>query len=231
MIKIISLKDARGIKKSRREILSELSFLIHHSMVKTLCSSLINYEYFEDTLLNDTDYVLISYDSSNTNRSKTMKSVKRKSGLGGIRGFMLLTEEYKSLYISIVCNAPKPGRRTRSKRDVPKGTQLLYEAEMLGRKLGKHMIKLNALPHVILFYKNKLGYTTHNKDALEAFDQALKHYDISFGQFYDILMDKTIKKRHLPKEFLDIKEFYKALIGGSKYKKIDNDGLPMYKIL
>ena len=231
MIKIISLRDSTGQKKSRRDILRELSFLIHHSMIKTLCSSLINYEYFEDTLLNYTDYVLISYDSRNNNRVKTMKSVKHKTTSGGLRGFMLLSEDVDSLYVSIVCNAPKPGRRTRSKRDVPKGTQLLYEAEMLARKLRKTKIKLNALPHVILFYKNKLGYETHNKDDLEAFDKSLQYYGISFKQFYDVLMDKTIKKKNLPKEFLEIKEYYKALIGGSKYKKIDINGLPMFKIL
>ena len=99
-------------------------------------------QWWLDELVNDFKYLLY-YESEGTRKRHTR-----------IDGFLVCSDkklnfegENQFLYVDVVCSKFR------------KGKALLLQAEVLAKELGYTTIALNALPHVVSYYR-QLGYAT-----------------------------------------------------------------------
>lgn len=244
MIEVIDLKTLTSLGK--QEILRSMSSWL----LKTLCQDQISYEFFEYLLSSKkSDYLFISYDKRNPSLKSTrtksytvstklgsnMKYTKRKTKnspniqhTSSMRGFALVKSNPEYYYIHIICRGiSRSGLRLTSIKD--SGSDILNAIKNHALLNNKKEIKLNALPHVILYYKRfgyKLKSETQN-EYLEEFKSLLKtEYKNDFNHFlhdYNQNYDNTI----------EIFRLYNLILRGKPHKhagtatKIENDGILM----
>ena len=247
MIEVIDLKTLTTLGK--QEILRSMSSWL----LKTLCQDQISYDFFEYLLKsNQSDYLFISYDTLNssiksfrpkkytvsTKLGSNMKYTKRKTititktnksqRTSSIRGFALVKSKPDYYYIHIICRGvSRRDLRLTSIKD--SGSDLLNAVKNHALINNKKEIKLNALPHVILYYK-RFGYELNSasqNEHLEKFKSLIKsQYQNNFDDFlhdYNVNYDKTE----------EIFQVYNLILRGKPNKhagtatKVENDGILM----
>ena len=176
MIEVIDLKTLTPIGK--QEILRSMSSWL----LKTLCQDQISYGFFKYLLTSKkSDYLFISYDKRNpslksltpkkytvsTKLGSSMKYTKRKpktitnnslniQSTSSLRGFALVKSNPDYYYIHIICRGvSRRDLRLTSIKD--SGSDLLNSVKNHALLNNKKEIKLNALPHVLLYY-TRFGY-------------------------------------------------------------------------
>lgn len=248
MIEVIDLKTLTPLGK--QEILRSMSSWL----LNTLCQDQITYEFFEYLLTSkQSNYLFISYDKLNpsiksfgpkkytvsTKLGSNMKYTKRKTKTitnnsfniqrtSSIRGFALVKSKPDYYYIHIICRGvSRRDLRHTSIKD--SGSDLLNSVKNHALINNKKEIKLNALPHVILYYK-RFGYELNSEsqnEHLEKFKSLIKsQYQNNFDDFlhdYNVNYDKTE----------EIFQVYNLILRGKPNKhagtatKVENDGILM----
>ncbi len=81
-----------------------------------------------------------------------------------VRGFLMATEENKSIFVDIVCSS-SPSM----------GEFLLNQIELLAFKKGKKMLRLNALNHVVGYYR-KLLFVNSKTTCVDRFKNEFEEF-------------------------------------------------------
>ena len=122
---------------SQRTLPDYIRALLHGQFVAN-CRGHVNYVGYGRRAIKTADLIIVSTRKA----GDTLRSGRHRVELCG---FALLKIHENELYVDIVCSSHRQGR------------VLLQEAERKGRAMGKPLIKLSALPHVVSYYA-RLGY-------------------------------------------------------------------------
>lgn len=130
------------LSKSDKNFYKLKSYIVNN--IKNLCQSQISNTYIKNTSLTNVDYIIYLGEDTTKTRSKELM-------LDNLKGFTLAEDKKDHLYVDVICSKGY-------------GKELLDEVYKLGKKLKKSYIKLNALPHVINYYKKQGFFITSLKE-------------------------------------------------------------------
>lgn len=140
-----------------------------------ICQRQIQHKYINKASLKNADGILVASESLTRTRSRKLHQL--------VNGFAIFQIQDDFIYLDVIC------ART-------SGKLLLKEIYKLAKLLQKKYIKLNALPHVINFYK-KEGFVHAEDSCVSSNKIALLSNSLSNLRFktqYDAVKDKDFFK-------------------------------------
>ena len=204
---------------------------VHKDLKKvfaSVCQNTIELDYFNEIFFEETDFIYLSY-------------AQYKDKPGSLKGFALVQKKPTYFYISIICSNKKP-MVTRANPEVVYGAELVETIKKHAKSLRRmKSVKLDALPHVITFYKMKLGFeidgenkVERNKAAEDFFNEFKKTKKYKGANFESLIDDYKVARK--PGTDPLFRPFSIMILGKvrrnkKEFSKLDEHGLPMiYKL-